>query len=83
MRNLRNLIMVKYTFFLASRIESFPSHCLSQMFYHFKIVLFVDSVATRQKFMLNNIFTIKEEYSRTLPSHLTETTVLFWGRVKF
>jgi len=69
-------IMVKYTFFLAPRIESFSSYCLSQTFHHFKIVLVVDNMATRQKFMLNNFFAIKEEYSRTLSSHLTETVVL-------
>jgi len=75
--------MVKYTFFLTPRIEPFSSHCLSQTFHHFKIVLFVDSMATRQKLTVNNIFTIKEECSRTLLSHLTETAVLFWDWVKF
>jgi hypothetical protein len=75
--------MVKNAFYLAPRTECFSSHGLSQTFHHFKIVLFVDSIATRQKFMLNNTFTIKEEYSRTLPSHLTEIAVLFWEWVKF
>ena len=75
--------MAKHTFFLAPRIELFSSHCLSQTFNHFKIVLFVDSMATRQKFMLKNTFTIKEEYSRILPSHLTETAAIFWDWVKF
>jgi hypothetical protein len=40
-------------------------------------------MATRKKLTVNNIFTIKEECSRTLPSHLTEIAVLFWDWVKF
>ena len=83
MRNVREPYHGEIYVFVAPRIEPFPSHCLSQMFFHFKIALLVDSVATRQKFMLNNIFTIKEEYIRTLPSHLTETAVPFWDWVKF
>jgi len=55
--------VAKRTIFLALRIESFSSHGLSQTFHHFKAILFVDSMATRQKFTLNNIFAIKEEYS--------------------
>jgi len=69
--------MVKHTIFLSPRIEVFFSHSLSQTFHHLKIVLFVDNMATRQEFMLKNIFAIKEEYRRTLPSHLTETVMFF------
>ena len=75
--------MVKHTFFLPPRIERFSSHCLSQKFHHFMLVLFVDSMATKQKFIVNNTITIKEECSRILSSLMIEIAVLFWDWVKF
>jgi len=47
------------------------------------LVLFVESMATKQKFIVNNTITIKEECSRTLPSLMIEIAVLFWDWVKF
>jgi hypothetical protein len=52
--------MKEHASFLPPQIEPFASHCLLQKFHHFKILLFLDSLAIRQIFMVNDTSQLKK-----------------------
>jgi hypothetical protein len=63
--------------FFPTWIWPFSFHCLSQAFHHFKVVLIVDIMAMKCKFMVYNTCINKQNTQSTSPSLLTELAMIF------